>query len=131
MKNKNKLTPANEDYLEAILVLEKNKKKVKSVEIARMLSVSQPGVNKAMNILKKGGLIEKDDYSGITLTEKGRAEAEKVYQRHLLINKFLRMLGVSAEVAERDCCKVEHVLSEETIRQIEAFCQKKTAKPSD
>ena len=63
--------------MEAILVLEKNKKKVKSVEIARMLSVSQPGVNKAMNILKKGGLIEKDDYSGITLTEKGRAEAEK------------------------------------------------------
>lgn len=128
MRDNKKLTPANEDYLEAILILEKRNNKVRSVEIAKLLNVSKPGVNKAMNILKNSGLIVKDDYRDITLTEKGRIEAEKVYDRHLLINRFLRQLGVGEEIAEIDCCKIEHVLSEETIRQIERFCAQ-TAKP--
>ena len=126
MENNNKkLTPSNEDYLEAILILEKQEKKIKSVEVAKMLNVSKPGVNKAMNVLKNSGLIEKDAYSDITLTDKGRAEAEKVYDRHQLIYRFLRLLGVSKDVAEADCCKIEHILSDETINQIKKFCCKK------
>jgi len=125
MKNNNcKLTPANEDYLEAILILENRGEKVKSVEIAKFLNVSKPGVNKAMNILKANNLIEKDDYSDIYLTKKGRNLAEQIYSRHTLINRFLRLLGVSSEVAEVDCCKIEHILSEETLEKIKSFVQK-------
>lgn len=126
MKNNNKkLTPSNEDYLEAILILEKQGEKIKSVEVAKMLKVSRPGVNKAMNVLKDNGLIEKDAYSDINLTDKGRMAAEKVYARHQLIYRFLRLLGVSKEVAETDCCKIEHTLSEETVNRIKDFCNKK------
>ena len=70
-----------------------------------MLSVSQPGSSDEH--FKKGGLIEKDDYSGIT-SRKRPGGGGKVYNAELLITKFLRMLGVS-EAAERDCCKIEHV----------------------
>lgn len=117
------LTKSNEDYLEAILILEKKKIKVKSVSIAKMLGVSKPGVNKAMNVLKENGLIEKTNYSDIVLTPKGRELANAVYQKHLKIKEFLIKLGVSEEVADRDCCLIEHVISDETFIKIDNFCK--------
>lgn len=108
------LTKSNEDYLEAILVLEQKYGKVLSIEIAKMLNVSKPGVNRAMNILKENGLIDKSDYSEIILTSKGREIAAQVYDKHITIKSFLLKLGVSEDVAENDCCLIEHVISEET-----------------
>lgn len=115
------LTKSIEDYLEAILIIEKREKRVKSVQVAKLLGVSKPGVNKAMNILKENNLIEKADYGEITLTPKGREIADQVYEKHLLIRDFLIKLGVSEDTAEQDCCKIEHILSEETLEQIRKF----------
>ena len=112
------LSKANEDYLEAILILEKKGEKIRSVKIAQMLKVSKPGVNKAMNVLKENGWIEKSDYSDITLTKTGREIANKVYEKHLIIREFLIKIGVSPETAENDCCLIEHAISEETFDQI-------------
>lgn len=114
----NNLTKSNEDYLEAILILEQKKHKVLSVEIAKLLGVSKPGVNRAMNVLKDNGLIDKTDYSEITLTEKGRDVANKVYEKHTTIKSFLTKIGVGEETAEKDCCLIEHVISEETYLRI-------------
>ncbi|MDD3999726.1 MAG: metal-dependent transcriptional regulator [Bacilli bacterium] len=118
------LTKSIEDYLEAILILEKKDKKIKSVEIAKMLGVSKPGVNKAMNLLKSHGLIDKADYGDISFTERGREIANHVYEKHLLIKEFLLKLGVSEENAELDCCKIEHIISDETFTQIKKFLKK-------
>lgn len=115
------LTKANEDYIEAILMLEQDHGIVKASEIARLLNVSRPGVTKAMNALKEAGLIEKESYSAILLTEKGRHQATEVLNRHNEIKKFLIKLGVTLEVAEVDCCKIEHVISEETFEKIKNF----------
>lgn len=115
------LTKSIEDYLEAILIVEKRDKKVKSVKIAELLGVSKPGVNKAMNVLKDNNLIDKADYGDITLTDKGREIANRIYEKHLLIKEFLIILGVSEETAEQDCCKIEHILSDETLTQIKKF----------
>ena len=115
------LTKSVEDYLEAILVLEKKYGKVKSVEISKMLGVSKPGVTKAMNILKEQGYIEKTDYSVIIFTDLGRQIAKEVYEKHTLIKQFLIKLGVSEENAEIDCCKIEHVISNETFERIRDF----------
>lgn len=115
------LTKSIEDYLEAILIVEKRDKKVKSVKIAELLGVSKPGVNKAMNVLKDNNLIDKADYGDITLTDKGREIANRIYEKHLLIKEFLIILGVSEETAEQDCCKIEHILSDETLKQIKKF----------
>lgn len=112
------LTKSNEDYLEAIIILSQKNPKVKSVDIARLLGVSKPAVNKAMNELKENLLIEKDNYGDIELTEHGRALGAEVYQKHLLIKSFLLKIGVSEATADIDCCLIEHVISEETYKAL-------------
>ena len=119
------LTDSNEDYLEAILIIKLKKGKVKSVDISKHLNVSKPGVNKAMNILKENGLIEKDYYGDIELTQKGEEIAKKVYKKHTTIKEFLLKLGIDEETSEIDCCKIEHVISDKTFLAIKQFLNKK------
>ena len=85
------LTKANEDYLEAILMLEQNHGIVKTSEIAQLLNVSRP-VTKAMNALKEAGLIEKESYSAILLTDKGRLQATEVLNRHNKIKNVFNQI---------------------------------------
>lgn len=118
------LTDSNEDYLEAILILKLKNGKVRSVDIAKHLNVSKPGVNKAMNVLKENGLIEKDYYGDVVLTIKGEEIAKKIYQKHTTIKEFLLNLGVDEETSEIDCCKIEHVISDKTFVAIKDFLNK-------
>lgn len=115
------LTDSNEDYLEAIYILKLKNGKVRSVDIANHLNVSKPGVNKAMNVLKENDLIDKDYYGEITLTSKGEEIAKKIYKKHTTIKEFLLKLGVDEETSEIDCCKIEHVISEETFCAIKKY----------
>lgn len=119
------LTKSSEDYLEAILILEEQNKKIKSVDIASMLNVSRPAVNKATNELRENGYITKEDYSSIVLTDEGRQAASHIYEKHRLIKSFLQKLGVSEENSEIDCCKIEHIISEETFKAVKEFVNKK------
>lgn len=117
-----KLSQSFEDYLEAIYVLETTDQKVKSVTIAKMIGVSKPAVTKAMNELLKEKLIEKTPYSTVKLTDAGREAAKSVYHRHTVIRDFLiNKLGVSREIAEKDCCMIEHVISPQTLDAMEKF----------
>lgn len=119
-----KLTKSLEDYLETIYLLEKNDSKVKSVQIANTLAISKPAVTKAMNELKELGYILNTDYTFIQFTEEGRMIAKKIFEKHLILKAFLVKLGVSEEVAEVDCCKIEHILSEETFHCVKNFLNK-------
>ena len=120
-----KLTKSCEDYLETILILQnENENGVKSVDIATHLNVSKPAVTKATNELKEYGFINKDLYGQITLTSVGKAIAEKIYDKHKTIYSFLKKLGVSDEIADEDCCKLEHAISEETFQKLKEFLTK-------
>lgn len=119
------LTDSNEDYLEAILIIKLKKGKVKSVDIAKYLNVSKPGVNKAMNVLKENALIEKDYYGDIELTQKGKEIAKRIYKKHTTIKEFLLKLGVDEETSEIDCCKIEHVISDTTFHAIKKYLNNK------
>ena len=115
-----KLSQSFEDYLEAIYVLEISDQKIKSVTISKMLNVSKPAVTKAMNELFDANYVEKTPYSQIKLTKSGRQIAKNVYHRHTVIRDFLiNKLGVSKDIAEKDCCMIEHVISPETLRAME------------
>lgn len=115
-----KLSQSFEDYLEAIYILEISDQKIKSVTISKMLNVSKPAVTKAMNELFDANYVEKTPYSQIKLTKSGRQIAKNVYHRHTVIRDFLiNKLGVSKEIAEKDCCMIEHVISPETLRAME------------
>lgn len=118
MKLMKKLTRSLEDYLETILVLELSGKRPHSTSIAKHLCVSKPAVTKALKRLANRGYITKSTYSDAIFTKEGRVLAKSIYHRHITIKKFLISIGVDEHTAERDCCKIEHVISNETLRAL-------------
>lgn len=118
-------TESREDYLETILLLSRSKSYVRSIDVAEQMGVTKPSVSRAMGLLKDAQLITMDPRdSTLTLTETGRALAEQVYDRHQTLTQFFIHLGVSAEVAEQDACRIEHVISEESMGCIHQFLEK-------
>ena len=107
-----------EMYLETILVLHERKGYVRAIDIANEMGFSKPSVSIAMKNLRASECIEVSPEGNITLTDKGRAIAEKIYERHKYITRWLRALGVSPETAEDDACRIEHVISDETFEAL-------------
>ena len=110
-----KLQESGENYLETILILEDKSGAVRSVDVANYLGVSKPSVSRAVSVLKAAGYIRQESYGDIYLTDAGREGAGAVLERHHLIAEFLMMtVGVDRDVADRDACRIEHVISLET-----------------
>lgn len=120
-----KIHKSAEDYLEAILFLQKNQDHVRSIDIARHLDYSKPSVSVAMKNLRTSGYIEIDGDGFITLLPPGRKIAERIYELHCLLTEFLMSLGVSQENASADACKIEHDLSDETFEKIMEYARKR------
>jgi Mn-dependent DtxR family transcriptional regulator len=113
-----KVNESCETYLETILVLCRKLGAVHAIDIAHELGFSKPSVSIALKKLSGEGFIEVDSDRHITLTESGRKIAESMYERHLLISDWLISLGVDAQVAAADACRMEHVLSAESFAAI-------------
>jgi DtxR family transcriptional regulator, Mn-dependent transcriptional regulator len=114
-----------EMYLETIHLLEKNYGHAHGVEIAERLGVSKPSVSKAMNYLKDKGLVNKEAYGTITLTPKGKELSEQIYYNHKLMTLFLEhSLQLTAEEADENACRMEHVLTEGMLEAIKAYLHK-------
>ena len=103
-----------EDYLECILILRKQRPVVRSIDIANDMNYSKPSISVAMKNLRLNGYINVDESGFITLTDSGMEIASNIYDRHLILRKWLEFLGISPETAEQDACKIEHTLSKET-----------------
>ena len=103
-----------EDYLECILKLSKQRPVVRSIDIANDMNYSKPSISVAMKNLRLNGYINVDESGFITLTDSGMEIASNIYDRHLILRKWLEFLGISPETAEQDACKIEHTLSKET-----------------
>ncbi len=113
------LYKSGEDYLEAVLFIEQQKGRVRSVDIAKYLGVSKPSVNKALSILQEMGYVNKPDYGDVTITDEGRKKAQTVALKHKALTRLLtEVLGVEQETAEKDACKIEHDISEETTKKL-------------
>lgn len=112
-----------EDYLESILILHQRRGMVRSIDIVNELGYSKPSVSIAMKKLRESGYITMAADGTITLNESGLEIANRVYSRHKAITKLFELLGVEAEQAAADACKVEHDLSDETFRCIRAFVE--------
>ena len=110
-----------EDYLEMILRLQETKGYVRAVDIASGLSVSKPSASVAMRNLRENGYITVDRDNCIHLAEPGMAIAREIYARHQFLTGFLIYIGVDAETAERDACRIEHDLSPSTFDAFKRF----------
>jgi len=116
---------SGEDCLEAILVLAETGPVVRVKGLAQRLGVSRPSVVAAIAGLERKGLVRHERYGGVELTGQGRRLAGEMRRRHRLLQEFLQQqLGVSAATAAEDACRMEHVLSPETIRQLVGFVRR-------
>ena len=119
------LRKSGEDYLEAILVLQKKKGMVRSADVARHLEVSKPSVCHAVATLKKGGFLLMDGDHFLHLTDLGREVAEDTYEKHRFFTEMLTNVGVDPITAERDACWIEHVISEKSFHAIKQHAEQK------
>ena len=117
------LRESAENYLETIYVLGLGSAAVRSVDIAAELGVSKPSVSVAMKNLREGGYIEMDADAHIILTPSGQEVAERMYERHIVLTKWLVMLGVPEATAALDACRVEHIISAESFEAIKALAE--------
>ena len=108
------LHESGEMYLETILILKNKFGYVRSIDIANEMGVSKPSVSRAVALLKDNGYISFDPNGMILLTDTGKAVAEKIYDRHMVLTKYFTAIGVSEDVASKDACKIEHIISDET-----------------
>ena len=113
-----KLHRAGEDYLETILILQRKKGAVRSLDVSEALGISKPSVSRAIRLLKDGGFLTMHEDKTLTLTQAGREVAEAVYEKHCVLKDGLVLLGVDPVIAEQDACKIEHVISCESFEKI-------------
>ena len=116
-----KIHESAEMYLETILILSKERTHVRSIDVCEYMSFSKPSVSRAVSLLKSGGYVQSDEDGYLTLTNAGRDIAEKIYERHNVLTSMLTRLGVNKDIAAQDACKLEHVLSDESMEAIKRF----------
>ncbi|MBP3334513.1 MAG: metal-dependent transcriptional regulator [Clostridia bacterium] len=119
------LQESGEMYIEAIHVLSAKNSSVRSIDISEHLGYSKPSVSRAVGLLKNGGYIVIDKDGFITLTEAGKEVAEKIYERHTLLTKFLCDIGVDEATASEDACRIEHIISDESFAAIKRYALEK------
>ena len=121
-----KIHESAENYLEAILILNRRNGDVHAIDIAAELNFSKPSVSIAMKKLRENGYVEINEMGHITLTPSGQEIAERIYERHTFLSAWLSSLGVDPMVAAEDARRMEHVISAESFDAIRSFVQKHT-----
>ena len=113
-----KYTESQEDFVEALLMLERRGEPLETTRGAKILGISKPAVHQMGHSMIDRGLITRIDYGDMSLTPEGRALAEEVLHRHETLHDYLISIGVDEKTAEEDCCRIEHIISEETFLAI-------------
>ena len=117
-----KSTASMEDYLEAIMLLERDREETTVTSISHFLDVKKPSVTAAISKLSENGLVKHQRYGAVSLTAPGRRTARDVYHRHTTLLQFLTdVLGVDLATAEDDACKLEHSLSQASVAKLTEF----------
>ena len=112
------LQESGEMYLETIYVLTKKSNSVRAIDVAEEMGYSKPSVSRALGLLKDGGFITADKKGYLHLTEAGLIAAKKTYERHTVLTDFFRKIGIPDEIAEEDACRIEHFISDTTLKAL-------------
>ena len=115
------MTMSLEDYLEGVYMLILEKKPARVRDIAASLGVKTPSVVYGIAALKRLGYVSQEPYGSVEITPAGLQHAKDILRKHKMLTTFFTFVGSSAEAAEADACKFEHVISHETLVAIERF----------
>ncbi len=118
------LSEPNEDYLERIYELMKEKGYVRVTDVADKLSIKPASVTKMLQKLAKSGHIKREAYRGFTLTKLGEDVGKKVQSRHQILYKFLKKLKIPEKIIKKDIEGMEHHLSDITLSKIKNLSEK-------
>ncbi|OPY57834.1 MAG: Transcriptional regulator MntR [Pelotomaculum sp. PtaU1.Bin035] len=119
-KDKRKLTPSMEDYLEMIYRNYLTEGYIRINHIKEKLHVRASSASKVVQKLSELGYLDYEKYGIIQLTEKGREIGKSLLERHKTIETFLKNLGVG-DNAFIDTELIEHDLSMDTLNKIQIF----------
>ena len=122
------LQESGENYLETILILNTRMDRVRSIDVANELGYSKPSISRAMSILKQNGYVTVDGAGGLHLTDEGMKIASTIYERHQVLSQALIALGVDADTAVQDACRIEHIISQKSFDLIKAHIERQTKK---
>ena len=121
------ITESKEDYLRVLLELSDGKAEICSTDIAYSLGFSRASISRMVKILGESGYLIKDNYGKITLTGKGYSIAVSIKKRRNIIKEFLvNVLGIEPATAEKEACKMEHDISDETEQKLRDYLEKVT-----
>lgn len=118
------ITQSGEDYLEAVLMLQKKNGTVRSIDLARHMEVAKSSISRAVTILQQGGFLTVDNDYFLHLTDIGQEVAEKIYERHQFFTEQLIAAGVDQETAEQDACRIEHAISDTSFQKLKGMVQR-------
>ncbi len=108
-------TPGMEDHLEQIYLLSLDKGYTRVSDVAEALSVHPSSASKMAQKLGESGYIEYEKYGRISLTRKGARVGQQLLDRHRLLERFLRQIGVPEQRIEREVEQLEHHFSWSTL----------------
>lgn len=106
---------SGEMYLETIYVLGQRQQNVRSIDVAEEMGFSKPSVSRGVSLLKHDGYLTVDANGFLLLTDSGMDLAKKIYERHTILTEALVKIGVDPQIAQQDACKMEHIISDETL----------------
>ena len=112
------LRASGEDYLEAVLIMGHRIGQVRAIDVAQYLGYAKTSVSHGLRLLREGGFLTRDQDGFLYLTEVGRETAEKIYAKHRFFTQWLIKAGVSPDTAEKDACRMEHAVSEESFLKL-------------
>ncbi len=115
---------SGEMYLETIYILSKRNGNVRAIDVGQELGYTKPSVSRALGLLRKNGLVEKNEDGFLSLTKAGEKIAKNIYERHTVLSKLLMDIGVDEKTATEDACRIEHYISEKTFKAIKSRIKK-------
>lgn len=112
-----------EMYLETIYLLTQRSDCVRSIDVAEHMGYSKPSISRAVGLLKRDGYVVTDEDGFLVLTDKGYETAARVFERHTVLTRLLVTIGVEEKIAAEDACRIEHVISDETLEAMKRFLE--------
>ncbi len=116
-------TERNEDYLEALDAIIERKGYAQVKDVSKILGVAPSSVTEMFQKLGEADYVNYKKYGGVTLTSKGKRVAKKTRKKHNILKEFLLNLGVNEKISDKDACRMEHIVTPETMDRLTRFVE--------
>lgn len=117
-KRVSELHASGEDYLVAVFILQRKNGSVRCIDLVHHTGYTRPSISHAVTLLQKGGFLNRDMDGCLHLTTDGWHVAEQIYEKRSFFMSLLMQAGVDFQTAQRDACRIEHDISEDSFQKL-------------